>query len=144
VAHSALSACRFPEYAPKGSSTDPAGGLTGITDFRNGKKPEESAYRIKSIDSMAHLRINRLTESQIEVNRQEYIDLLRSTGREGVEDLIAKLTRGRFFTKAPLLTQHHRWKGGLVDHLLGVLPQGKRNQRGNPARGQRHHCIAAP
>jgi len=58
----------------------------------------------------------------IEANKREFIELLKSTGREGVDDLIEYLDEGRnhFFT-APASVNHHLNKdGGLVQHSLNV------------------------
>lgn len=43
--------------------------------------------------------------------------LLRSTGRNGIEDLIAHIERMGFFV-APGSFTHHRFEGGLVSHSL--------------------------
>ncbi|MBQ7689814.1 MAG: TraI domain-containing protein [Muribaculaceae bacterium] len=58
----------------------------------------------------------------LKADRAEFIALLRSTGREGVDDLIEYLDdgRNRFFT-APASVSHHLNKdGGLVRHSLNV------------------------
>ena len=53
-------------------------------------------------------------------NKEEFLRLLRSTGREGVEDLIQELERLGFFT-APASAGHHlNTEGGLVQHSLNV------------------------
>lgn len=49
-----------------------------------------------------------------------YIDMLRSTEREGIEDLIKYLEDSDFF-EAPASTQYHgSYKGGLLEHSLNV------------------------
>lgn len=49
-----------------------------------------------------------------------YIDMLRRTKREGIEDLIAYLEGSDFFT-APASTQYHgSYEGGLLEHSLNV------------------------
>lgn len=55
-------------------------------------------------------------------NKQEFIDLLRSTGRDGVDDLIEYLDDGRnHFFGAPASVNHHLNKdGGLLQHSLNV------------------------
>lgn len=67
-----------------------------------------------------------LEKFEIESNKQEFITLLRSTGREGVDDLIQFLDEGRnhFFT-APASTRFHgNYDGGLVEHSLNVCHAG--------------------
>lgn len=63
-----------------------------------------------------------MNKIDIERNKQEFIDLLKSTGREGVDDLIEYLDEGKnhFFT-APASTRFHLdHDGGLVEHSLNV------------------------
>ena len=51
----------------------------------------------------------------------QVITLLRSTNREGVEDLIEYLTKSDYFI-APASTQYHgAYTGGLAEHSLNVL-----------------------
>ena len=58
----------------------------------------------------------------IEANKREFIELLRSTGRAGVEDLIAYLDEGdnHFFTAPASVNHHLNHDGGLVEHSLNV------------------------
>ena len=59
---------------------------------------------------------------EIEANKREFIELLKSTGREGVDDLIEYLDDGknRFFN-APASTRFHlNEEGGLLQHSLNV------------------------
>ena len=61
-----------------------------------------------------------LTQKQIELNKQEIINLLRSTNREGIDKLISYLERRDYFT-APASTQYHlSVVGGLAQHSLNV------------------------
>jgi len=58
----------------------------------------------------------------IESNKREFISLLQSTGREGIDDLLAYLDEGKnhFFT-APASVNHHLNKpGGLLQHSLNT------------------------
>ena len=56
----------------------------------------------------------------IKENKEEFLKLLRSTEREGVEDLIQELERLGFF-EAPASAGHHlNVEGGLVQHSLNV------------------------
>ena len=55
-----------------------------------------------------------------EENKAEFLRLLRSTEREGVEDLIEELEKLGFF-EAPASAGHHlNVDGGLVEHSLNV------------------------
>lgn len=52
--------------------------------------------------------------------KELYIDMLRRTKREGIEDLIIYLEGSDFFT-APASTQYHgSYEGGLLEHSLNV------------------------
>ncbi len=53
--------------------------------------------------------------------KQEYTDLLLSTGREGVEKLLEYLnTRTDFFTAPAAAKFHNNFEGGLLEHSLNV------------------------
>ena len=53
-------------------------------------------------------------------SKEDFIELLISTKREGVEELIQYLQKTDFF-KAPASTKYHgSYEGGLVDHCLNV------------------------
>ena len=48
--------------------------------------------------------------------KERFIELLRSTGRQGIEDVINYLEKSGFFT-APASTKHHlSLEGGLMEH----------------------------
>lgn len=52
--------------------------------------------------------------------REEFINLLRSTGREGIEELISFLDKTDFY-KAPASTKYHgNFEGGLAQHSMKV------------------------
>ena len=56
-----------------------------------------------------------------ERNKQEFIELLRSTKREGIEDLINWLSEKSDFFEAPSSTIYHcNYPGGLCQHSLNV------------------------
>ena len=56
----------------------------------------------------------------IKKNREECVSLLRSTGREGIEDMIVDLDKMGFFT-APAAVKHHlNCDGGLAQHSLNT------------------------
>ena len=52
--------------------------------------------------------------------KERFIELLRSTGRQGIEDVINYLEKSGFFT-APASTKHHlSFVGGLMEHSMNV------------------------
>lgn len=56
----------------------------------------------------------------LKANREEFTTLLRSTGREGVEEVLEDLDKMGFFT-APASAGHHlNVEGGLVQHSLNT------------------------
>lgn len=56
--------------------------------------------------------------------KDKIIELLRSTERQGIENLIAYMVEGDFFT-APCSTSHHLCKvGGLAEHSFNVFQFG--------------------
>lgn len=56
----------------------------------------------------------------INENKEEFVKLLKSTGREGVDDVIEELERLGFFA-APASAGHHlNVEGGLVQHSLNT------------------------
>lgn len=62
-----------------------------------------------------------LHDNAILANKQEYITLLKSTGRTGVDGLIAHLEQDTDFFVAPASTKYHgAFKGGLCAHSLCV------------------------
>jgi len=53
--------------------------------------------------------------------KEKFINLLKNTKREGIEDLIDYLENKTDFFKAPASTKHHLAKeGGLLEHSLNV------------------------
>ena len=58
----------------------------------------------------------------IQADKQEFIELLRSTGRDGTDDLIEYLDQGRnhFFTAPASVNHHLNHDGGLLRHSLNV------------------------
>ena len=62
----------------------------------------------------------------IQANKKAFIELLQSTGREGIDDLIAYLEDGKNdFFNAPASTRFHlNEEGGLCQHSLNVCKAG--------------------
>lgn len=56
----------------------------------------------------------------IKENKEEFIRLLQSTNREGVDDTIAELESLGFFEAPASSTQHLNTEGGLLQHSLNV------------------------
>lgn len=53
-------------------------------------------------------------------NKEKYIELLKATKRDGIDNLIERLEKDGFFT-APCSTRYHLSKeGGLLEHSLNV------------------------
>lgn len=58
--------------------------------------------------------------ARIIAQRDEIITLLRSTGRQGVEDVLHYLDDSGFYYRASSAINHHNWPGGLAEHSLGT------------------------
>lgn len=56
-------------------------------------------------------------------NKKRFIDALRSTGRPGVENVIAKLEELGFFTAPASTVFHLNVEGGLMQHSLNVYDE---------------------
>lgn len=56
----------------------------------------------------------------IKENKEEFVSLLRSTGRDGVDDVISDLEGMGFFTAPASAGNHLNTEGGLVCHSLNV------------------------
>ncbi|MGN0214876.1 MAG: HD domain-containing protein [Muribaculaceae bacterium] len=59
-------------------------------------------------------------EIDVKANKDEFISLLKSTEREGIDDVIEELESLGFFTAPASCTQHLNTEGGLVQHSLNV------------------------
>ena len=71
--------------------------------------------------------MSKLTQEQIQANKIEFINLLRSTGREGIEYLINWLETKSDFFEAPSSTVFHgNYVGGLCQHSLNVYKAMKK------------------
>ena len=55
----------------------------------------------------------------LQQKKEECLSLLRSTGRDKIEDLITHITRMGYF-EAPGSLKHHRFVGGLLSHSLEI------------------------
>ena len=67
-----------------------------------------------------------MTKQEIETYKAEFISLLKSTGREGVDDLIEMLDEGKmhFFTAPASVNHHLNSDGGLLMHSLNTCKAG--------------------
>ena len=61
-----------------------------------------------------------LTKEEIHSNKEKILSLLKSTGREGVENVTEFLINNDFFDMPSSISRHHNWEGGLAQHCLGV------------------------
>ena len=61
--------------------------------------------------------------------RKEIIDLLRSTCREGVENVLQYLDDSGFYYRASSANGHHNFPGGLAEHCLGTYKHAKKDPR---------------
>lgn len=52
--------------------------------------------------------------------KEKYINLLKSTKRQGIKDLIDYLESSDFFTSPASIQYHGSYKGGLLEHSLNV------------------------
>lgn len=59
----------------------------------------------------------------IEKNTKDFKEILRSTGRKGVEDVLARLEKLGFFTAPASAKFHLSEEGGLCQHCLNVYCQ---------------------
>ena len=64
--------------------------------------------------------------------KEEFIQLLRSTKREGIEELISFITDKTDFFTAPASTRFHgSYEGGLLEHSMKVYEIFKRKAKNN-------------
>lgn len=67
-----------------------------------------------------------MNKQEIETHKAEFIELLKSTGREGIDDLIDMLDEGKmhFFTAPASVNHHLNSDGGLLIHSLNTCKAG--------------------
>ena len=68
--------------------------------------------------------------SQTMNTKDQIINLLRSTNREGMENVINLLESSNFFTVK--CHSHHKYTGGMADHALETLKIARMTARGIP------------
>lgn len=68
--------------------------------------------------------------SQTMNTKDQIINLLRSTNREGIENVINFLESSNFFTAR--CHSHHKYTGGMADHALETLNIARKRSRGIP------------
>lgn len=66
-----------------------------------------------------------MNDQDISANKEKIENLLRSTGREGIENVINYLADLDFYSMPSSLRRHHNWEGGLAQHCLGVYERLK-------------------
>lgn len=79
----------------------------------------EEAFKVKAIEHMV-------------LQREKIIDLLASTHRQGIIEVIEYLDKSGFFYRASSSYKHHNFPGGLAEHSLGtyhesIADPGSRN-----------------
>lgn len=52
--------------------------------------------------------------------KEKIIQLLNSTERDGMDNVIDYLEKNNFFEMPSSLHRHHNWEGGLAQHCMGV------------------------
>jgi len=62
----------------------------------------------------------KISEAQIETNKQRFIDILSSVDRPGIQELLAWLEKTDFYVAPSSATYHNNCKGGLCAHSLNV------------------------
>lgn len=63
--------------------------------------------------------MDKFNRDELLSQRREIVDLLRSTGREGIEDLIKFLDKSKYFFCWGSF-RHHKYVGGLAEHSLEI------------------------
>ena len=53
-------------------------------------------------------------------DREEFVSLLKSTGRKGVDSVVGYLEKSGFFTAPASVSRHLSHDGGLLEHSLNV------------------------
>lgn len=64
--------------------------------------------------------IEKLSKEEIHDNHKKIIQLLESTKRIGIKNVIEYLQNNDFFEMPSSIHRHHNWEGGLAQHCLGV------------------------
>ena len=57
---------------------------------------------------------------RIATQREEIIALLKSTERDGIDEVLRYLDDSGFYYRASSPNKHHNWPGGLAEHSLGT------------------------
>ena len=67
-----------------------------------------------------------MTRQEIDSYKAEFVELLKSTGREGIDDLLEMLDEGKmhFFTAPASVNHHLNSDGGLLVHSLNTCKAG--------------------
>lgn len=70
-----------------------------------------------------------LTDDEIKENKERVISLLKSTNREGIDKVINFLYKSGYFYLYGSF-RHHKYKGGMAEHSLGVYDLAKKFNNG--------------
>lgn len=66
-----------------------------------------------------------LSSEDLRQNKERFISLLKSTSREGIDNVLRYLDDNDFYSIPSSLRRHHNWEGGLAQHSLGVYDRLK-------------------
>ena len=66
-----------------------------------------------------------MTDPEILANKERIESLLKSTEREGIDNVLRYLEENDFYSMPSSLRRHHNWEGGLAQHCLGVYDRLK-------------------
>lgn len=71
-----------------------------------------------------------LSKEKIEANKQQIIELLKSTNRQGIDKVLAYLDGVGFYTATSSRGRHHNWQGGLAQHSLDTCLKALKQAEG--------------
>lgn len=92
-------------------------------DMNQIERAECKSYFIGKMKSVPSEYRERLAERAVD-NLMRYYSLLRSTGEEGIEDLISAIHASTFSTAR--CHRHHNYPSGVLEHSLGVYERMSR------------------
>lgn len=73
-----------------------------------------------------------LSDDAIVLNKHKIVDLLQSTNRDGIENVLQYLEDSGFYIVPSSKHRHHNWRGGLAEHCLGVCTTALEHGEGIP------------
>ena len=91
-----------------------------ITNMETTKETFENRARRKIAGWYTKQEYEDKAVSRMAAQRDEIINLLQSTGREGIDEVLRYLDNSGFYYRASSPHKHHNWPGGLAEHSLGT------------------------